>query len=92
MRLEIHYQKVCFVGCGRIARLQHAPGLERECAGLAVISACVDTYLPRAEEFAKRFSPEARVFVSLDDALASGDFDAVDLMVPHHLHEALVVQ
>ena len=28
-------------------------------------------------------------FGSLDDALASGIFEAVDLMVPHHLHEQL---
>ena len=34
----------------------------------------------------------ARAFTSLDEALADGGFDAVDLMLPHHLHEDAAVR
>jgi predicted dehydrogenase len=34
----------------------------------------------------------ARVFGSLEDALRAGGFDAVDVMVPHHLHESVATE
>ena len=85
--------KICFVGCGRIARTQHARGMQRECADCMQLTACVDTHLPRAQAMVADFgAPGAVAFSDLDDALANGDFDAVDIMVPHHLHEAIATK
>lgn len=44
----------------------------------------------RAEEVAAQTG--AQVFTSLEEAIAKGEFDAVDILVPHDLHEALARQ
>jgi predicted dehydrogenase len=75
--------KLALVGCGAIARL-HLPAI-RGGAPRTDVTATVDTDLARAEALAKETG--ARAFGSLDDALAHGDFDAVDLMLPHDVHE-----
>jgi predicted dehydrogenase len=78
---------LALVGCGAISEwhrrgLANVPELE--------IRAAVDPVPARAEVVARETG--ATPFASLDEALAQGDFDAVDLMVPHHLHEALAIQ
>ncbi len=79
---------MALVGCGNIARAHwrgiryHAPHIE--------VTAVVDSHLPSAQAMAERTGAPA--FASLDAALAEGDFDAVDLMLPHDLHEAAAVQ
>jgi len=75
--------KLALVGCGAIARL-HLPAL-REGAPRTDVTAVVDTDAARAEALAKETG--ARPFTSLADALAAGDVDAVDLMLPHDVHE-----
>lgn len=77
--------KLALVGCGAISDW-HRMGL-RDVAEIEV-TAVVDVDRGRAEAAADG----AAVFTSLDDALAEGDFDAVDLMLPHQLHESLAVQ
>ncbi|MGZ8764528.1 MAG: Gfo/Idh/MocA family protein [Acidimicrobiia bacterium] len=78
--------RLALVGCGAISDW-HATALAAAAPRTAV-TACVDPDTERAAAATKRH-PGAAVFSSLDDALASDTFDAVDLMVPHHLHEQL---
>ena len=78
--------KLALVGCGAISEwhrmaIEHVPEIE--------ITTAIDVDLARAEATAK--ATGARAFSSLDDALAHGDFDALDLMLPHHLHEPVAI-
>ena len=75
--------KLALVGCGAIARF-HLDGIKEHVPRIEV-TALIDRDLERAEEMAK--DTGGRAFTSLDEALAKGDFDAVDIMLPHHLHE-----
>src|SRR5262245_37833797 len=79
--------KMALVGCGAISRL-HLPAI-REGAPDIEITAAIDPDPARAQAIARETG--ARVFTSLSDGLAHGDFEAVDLMLPHHLHEALAI-
>ena len=79
--------RLALVGCGAISEwhrmgLAEVPEIE--------IAATVDPDRARAEAAAKDHG--AAVFGSLDEALEQGDFDAVDLMLPHGLHEPLAIQ
>ena len=75
--------KLALVGCGLIARAHwHAI---QEYATKIKVTATIDSDFNRAKEFAKLTG--AQPFRSLDEALAKGDFDAVDLMLPHDVHE-----
>lgn len=80
--------KLAFVGCGAVSPL-HLLGIQ-EGAPEIEITAAVDPDRSRAEAVAK--TTGAAIFASLDDALAQGEFDAVDLMIPHHLHERVALQ
>lgn len=79
---------MALVGCGNIARAHwrgiryHAPRIE--------VTAVVDADLPRAQAMAERTGAQA--FSSLEAALAESDFDAVDLMLPHDLHEGAAIR
>ncbi len=75
--------KLAFVGCGAISSM-HLLGI-REGAKQIEITAVVDTIPEHAKAVAEQTG--AAVYSSLEQALAEGDFDAVDLMLPHHLHE-----
>lgn len=80
--------KLAFVGCGAISQL-HLFGIEDGKAPIRV-TAAVDPDRAKAEEVAAKTG--ATVFTSFEEALANGDFDAVDLMLPHDLHEAIALQ
>ena len=73
---------MALVGCGGIARAHwrgiryHAPRIE--------VTAVVDVDPEVVSAWSERTG--ARGFGSLEDALTEGDFDAVDLMLPHDLH------
>lgn len=79
---------MALVGCGAISRV-HLPAI-REGAPEIEITAAVDADRARAEAIARETG--ARAFTSLAEGLAGGDFDAVDLMLPHHLHEEAAVR
>ena len=79
---------LALVGCGAISQL-HLPAV-RKGAPRTEITAVVDTDAARAQAMAERTG--ARPLTSLDAALAAGGFDAVDLMLPHHLHEEIAVR
>jgi predicted dehydrogenase len=79
--------RLALVGCGAISEwhrraIARVPEIE--------IAACVDVDTARAEAAAA--DSGAAVHASLDEALAAGGFDAVDLMLPHHLHEPLALR
>ena len=80
--------KIALVGCGNIARA-HWRGISYH-APLIEVTAVVDDDPERAAAMAERTGGAA--FSSLGDALGSGDFDAVDLMLPHDLHEQAAVE
>ncbi len=80
--------KMALVGCGAISHT-HLPAI-REGAPEIAITAAIDADRARAEAMARETG--ARAFTSLEEGLAHGDFDAVDLMLPHHLHEEAAVQ
>ena len=74
--------KLAFVGCGAIA------SFHRDAAAAAErirITAAIDPEREKAAQIAAETGAE--VFGSLEEALEGGDFDAVDLMLPHDLHE-----
>lgn len=79
---------LALVGCGAISYL-HLPAVRRG-APRTEITAVVDTDATRAQAMAERTG--ARPFTSLDAALAAGGFEAVDLMLPHLVHESAAVQ
>ena len=80
--------KLAFIGCGAIARYhldgikEHAPRIE--------VTAAVDLDADKAQAYADETG--GRAFTSLAEALEKGDFDAVDLMLPHDLHEEAATQ
>jgi len=80
--------RLAFVGCGRIAGF-HLDGIERA-APRTRVTAAIDPNPKAAAAVAARTG--ARTFTSLRQALSAGGFDAVDIMVPHDLHEALAVE
>ena len=75
---------LALVGCGDIAGA-HWRGIQTHAPRVRV-TAVVDVDPARAQAWAGRTG--ATAFTSLDDALSDGDFDAVDIMTPPHLHEA----
>jgi len=80
--------KIALVGCGRIAQahwqgiLAHVPRIQ--------VTAAVDTNREQAEKMAA--ASGAQAFGSLEEALEKGDFAAVDIMLPHALHEEAAVR
>jgi predicted dehydrogenase len=79
--------RLAFVGCGAIARW-HLAAL-RAAAPRTDVTAVVDVDPERLSAMAKETGAEG--FDSLDDALATGTFDAALIMVPHRFHEELAV-
>ncbi len=82
------FLNLAFVGCGAISRY-HLDGIKAFEDRIRV-TAAVDPDLERAERIARETG--ARVFPSMAEAVAEGGFEAVDLMLPHDLHEAVAIQ
>lgn len=80
--------RLALVGCGAISKM-HRIGIQ-DGAPRIEITAAVDVNRANAEAVASECGAE--VFESLDSALESGSFDAVDLMLPHHLHESAALR
>lgn len=71
------------VGCGMIANA-HWYGIQNHAPRIKV-SAVVDVNEHAAKEFGEKVG--APHYTSLEKCLATADVGAVDLMLPHHLHE-----
>ena len=80
--------KLAFIGCGAIARF-HLNGIIGQTTDIDVTT-LVDLDEVKAQAYAEETG--GQVFTSLDEALAKGDFDAVDIMLPHDLHEEIAIQ
>ena len=80
--------KLALVGCGAIAPF-HLDGIVEDAPRITV-TACIDLNEARARDFAERTGGQA--FASLEEALTIGEFDAVDIMLPHDLHEMVAIQ
>lgn len=79
--------KLALVGCGGIAQA-HWRGIQEHPEQLRV-TAVVDIDPARAAAMAEQTGGQP--FTSLESALAQGDFDAVDIMLPHNQHEAAAI-
>ena len=88
MTTQTEALRLAFVGCGRIAGF-HLDGIERAALRTRV-TAAIDPDPEAAAAIAARTG--ARTYTSLREALADSEFDAVDIMVPHELHEALATE
>ena len=75
--------KIAFVGCGVIAQ-RHWSSIQSHIPQLKV-SATIDIDPSSAGKMAEQTGGQA--YKSFEDALEFGDFDAVDIMLPHNLHE-----
>lgn len=76
--------KMAIVGCGRISGLHAQAYLTHPQATIAAICDTNPDYLrDRGDEWG--VDPSRR-YTSLDELLADDDIDAVDVLVPHHLH------
>jgi len=78
---------IALVGCGGIAQA-HWRGIQAHATQL-VVTAVVDTDPVRAAAMAEQTGGQP--FTTLESALEQGDFAAVDIMLPHHQHEAAAI-
>ncbi len=76
--------KLALIGCGGIAQA-HWAGIKKLVPRIHV-TAVVDSNPSAAATMAAQTG--ARAFASIEDAMAHADVDAVDIMLPHDLHEA----
>lgn len=79
---------LAFVGCGAIAEW-HLHAIQHADTRIEV-TAVVDPDPARAKGMAEKAG--ARPFGTLAEAAAAGGFAAVDVMVPHHLHESVALE
>jgi predicted dehydrogenase len=80
--------KVCIVGCGRISTLQ---SLAYKNHSDAEIYAVCDLNETRAEEKAAEWGAR-KIYTDYGEALKDPEIDAVELLVPHHLHCEMTVR
>jgi predicted dehydrogenase len=76
--------RVGFIGCGRIADLQCLGYLEHPRA--EIVAVC-DLDAARAQRRAGEWGVP-KVYTNVEQLLADPDVDAVEILTPHHLHEA----
>ena len=79
---------MAMVGCGNIARA-HWRGIRNRASRIKV-TAVVDSDPDNAASMSEQTGAVA--YSSLSEALAKGSFDAVDLMLPHDLHEEAAIE
>jgi predicted dehydrogenase len=79
---------MAFLGCRGIAQ-RHWRGIQSHAPQLQV-TAAIDIDPARAAEMAEQTGGQP--FTSLETALEQGDFQAVDIMLPHHIHEEPTVR
>ncbi|MEA5051270.1 MAG: Gfo/Idh/MocA family oxidoreductase [Oscillospiraceae bacterium] len=81
--------KICIIGCGRVAQSHGEGALASE--GAVEISAIVSRSDEKRNAFREKFHvPNA--YADIDEALASGTFDAVDICLPNYLHADCAVK
>ena len=94
--------QVALIGCGQICQSSHWPGIRDFASGLLSVTAVVDMVPAMADKMAALVAdsgaPAPAKFTSVEAALqavgTNGDrlFNAVDIMLPHHLHRPVATQ
>lgn len=79
---------IVLVGCGRIATL-HVLGYENN-PDAELYGVC-DKDIKKAEQFAKTYGAK-KVYKSYEEVLMDKAVDAVEILVPHHLHCEMTVK
>lgn len=79
--------RLALVGCGAIASY-HAKAIRS--IDRIEIAAAIDPKREAAQALAAEY--DAGAFATIEEAAAAVDFDAVDIMTPHDLHESLAGQ
>ncbi len=78
------------VGCGRVSDLHFRAFLENP---NATVYAICDVDINKAQEKAAEWSvPKERVYSDFSMMLKNDQIDAVELLVPHHLHAPLTIE
>lgn len=80
--------RVGIVGCGKIAEMDHVPGLKT--AKAARIAALLDADRGRMEALSRQFDLDAERYTDWDAFVGSG-IDAAVICTPNHLHVAQTV-
>lgn len=82
--------KLAFLGCGAISEY-HLNGIKstRGLGEKVQITAAIDTDFGKAWQIASE--THAQAFTSLEHALIDGHFNAIDIMLPHDLHEEATI-
>ncbi|MEE6247460.1 MAG: Gfo/Idh/MocA family oxidoreductase [Pseudomonadota bacterium] len=80
--------KLALIGCGGIAQA-HWQGI-KQIATRIDVTTVVDTNSTNAKAMAEQTG--AHAYTDLQEALQKGCFDAVDIMLPHDLHEFAALQ
>lgn len=92
--------RLAFIGCGQICNA-HLNALNAIASEQIQVTVCIDAVLSRAEEMATQVArtsaghgAKPTVHASLADAVADSKtcFEAVSIMLPHHLHKALTLE
>jgi len=80
--------RVCIVGCGRISTLNALGYLEHPDA--KIVAVC-DLDRRKAEEKAQEWGAD-KVYTDYAEVLKDEEIDAVELLIPHHLHCSMTIQ
>ncbi|NOY75131.1 MAG: Gfo/Idh/MocA family oxidoreductase [Kiritimatiellaeota bacterium] len=81
--------RVGLIGCGKIARVAHAPGLSE--MKKVAITALFDMSKKAVDTIAKEFATDALICDSVEELLSS-DVDSVVISTPNHTHCELALQ
>lgn len=81
--------RVGLVGCGAVAQVAHLPAYRR-LRNVKLVALC-DAEAPKLRALRERTDVRHAVR-SLDDLLAIGEIEAVDICLPSHLHREAVLQ
>lgn len=81
--------RICIIGCGRIAK-SHIAGASQIAEKIQIVAA-VGRDLGKTRDFCLEYGIE-NAFDSFEDAVASVDFEAVDICLPNHLHAEYTVK
>ena len=74
---------VALVGCGAVSK-NHLTALYKN-DSVKIIALC-DVRRERAEEKAREFAPDAKIYTSYSEMLSCEELDAVHITTPHYLH------
>ena len=80
--------RIAIVGCGNISQL-NVPGYLKH-PNCEVYALC-DSVPGKAESRAKQWGISPKIYTDLDQVLNDSNVDAVELLVPHHLHLPMTV-